>query len=60
MDGDLLKVESGNPHMEGVFEMNVYLVALVNDQENDENIFSKTLIGKHKVDPFIKGSILKQ
>ena len=49
IDGDLIRLEIGQPHQEDMFELNVCLVQLAST--NDECLFNKEFLFNFKIAP---------
>ena len=41
IDGDLIRIEVGIPNEEDTFEINAFIVKLIDDSKSDEKIFDK-------------------
>jgi len=56
----LIKAEKGSPHQEGVFEININQVTLVQDPPSDDILFDKKFLFKILVEPGINVLDFKQ
>jgi hypothetical protein len=49
--GALIKVEKGKPHQDGVYEINIMEIALIDEPPTDDIIFDKKHLFKIVIDP---------
>lgn len=59
-NGACIRIEIGKPHLEGVYELELIEVALIDEGSSDNEIFSKKSLGKIIVNPDHNGKQLKQ
>jgi len=59
-NGCLVRVEKGKPHEEGVYELAVYSVKLLEEAEQENTLFEKTELCRQVIKPNISALELKQ